>query len=62
MKDWYTWMMVGLLGWIGYVHFTGGGPNDGLKEKVRPGPHSVRNNPGSHRSHYRSHYVHIGGK
>ena len=31
-------------------------------EKVTGVPANVRSNPGSYRSHYTSHYVHIGGK
>jgi hypothetical protein len=31
-------------------------------ETVRDVPASVRSNPGSYRSHYTSHYVHITGK
>ena len=31
-------------------------------DKVPDVPNTVRSNPGSYRSHYSSHYVHIGGK
>ncbi len=31
-------------------------------ERVEGVPKTVRQNPGSYRSHYQSHYVHVGGK
>ena len=31
-------------------------------DKIKDVPPNVRNNPGSYRSHYSAHYVHIGGK
>jgi hypothetical protein len=60
MKDWYTYAMLGLMGWVGWLHLTGRCHNDG--DAVRNVPATVRSNPGSYRSHYTSHYVHIGGK
>lgn len=62
MKDWYLWVMFLFMGWVGVIHFSGGGANDGVSERLKPGEHNVRNNRGSYRSHYRSSYVHIGGK
>lgn len=59
MKDWYTWVMMGAMGWVGFIHLTGGGVSQGVKGKISP---DVRNNPGSHRSHTSFHYVRVGGK
>ncbi len=62
MKDWYTWVLALCLGGIGWMHISGGGTNDGVSERLKPGEHNVRSNRGSYRSHYSSGYGHIGGK
>lgn len=61
MKDWYTYVMLALVGNLLLVQLNGGGANDGVKAPLEGG-RSVRNNPGSYRSHYSSGYYHIGGK
>lgn len=61
MKDWYTYLMLALVGNLAVVHLRGGGTNDGVKARLEAGK-SVRNNPGSYRSHYSGGYFHIGGK
>jgi len=62
MKDWYTYLMMAMVGGVAYVNLSGGGANDGVKARLTPGDHNVRNNPGSYRSHYTHSYVYIGGK
>jgi len=62
MKDWYTWVMLLMVGGVTWTHLNGGGTNDGVKARLDPGQRNVRNNPGSYRSHYSYSYFHIGGK
>ena len=62
MKDWYTYLMLMMVGGVAWVNLSGGGTNDGVTARLVPGQHSVRNNPGSYRSHYSSSYFRIGGK
>lgn len=50
-------LMLMLLGWLQYVGFAF---TD--FDRVRDVPRSVRNNPGSYRSHYTWQYHHTGGK
>lgn len=59
MKDWYSWIMVAMVGGVAWIHLSGGGTSQGVKGKLSP---DVRNNPGSHRSHTSVHYVRVGGK
>jgi len=53
--------MLAMVGNLLLVHINGGGTNDGVKAPLEGG-RSVRNNPGSYRSHYSGGYYHIGGK
>lgn len=62
MKDWFTYAMVGMVGWVTWVNLSGGGANDGERQRLVPGDRNVRSNPGSYRTHYSHTYVHIGGK
>lgn len=56
----YRLVAVGLLGMM--VMFNYFGMTFFAPEKVTGVPKTLRQNPGSYRSHYQSHYVHVGGK
>ncbi len=60
MKDWYNFVLAGVCGLLIWSNLTGRASSDG--DLVKDVPTNVRNNPGSYRSHYSAHYVHIGGK
>jgi hypothetical protein len=56
----YNWYGIAAILFLGYAHLFGIG--FGEVDEVRDIPKSVRNNPGSYRSHYSTHIHYSGGK
>ena len=60
MNNFYKICCVAMFLGLGALQYSGYCISD--YDKIRDVPTSVRSNPGSYRTHYSSHYVHISGK